>query len=107
MEKWRIRRGDDVIVISGKEKGKTGKVSRVLRAKNRLVVEGVNLVKRHVRPNAANPGGGILQKEASLHVSNVAHVDPKTSLPTRVGYKILEDGRKVRFSKRSGELIDR
>lgn len=103
-QNWRIRKGDDVIVISGREKGKTGKVVRVVKSKSRLYVGGVNLVKKHQRPTASTPGG-IIQKEASLHVSNVAHVDPSSKKPTRVGYKTLEDGRKVRFSKRSGEII--
>ncbi len=104
-QNWRIRKGDDVIVISGKEKGKTGKVVSVLKSKNRLYVGGVNMVKKHQKPSAASPGG-IIQKEASLHVSNVAHVDPVSKKPTRVGYKFLESGRKVRVAKRSQEIID-
>ncbi|MBS0185827.1 MAG: 50S ribosomal protein L24 [Proteobacteria bacterium] len=104
-QNWRIRKGDDVIVISGKEKGKTGKVVRVLKSKNRLYVGGVNMVKKHQKPTAASPGG-IIEKEASLHVSNVAHVDPVSKKATRVGYKFLESGRKVRFAKRSQEIID-
>lgn len=104
-QNWRIRKGDDVIVISGKEKGKTGKVVRVLKSKNRLYVGGINMVKKHQKPTAASPGG-IFEKEASLHVSNVAHVDPISKKATRVGYKFLESGRKVRFSKRSQEVID-
>lgn len=104
-QNWRIRKGDDVIVISGKEKGKTGKVVRVVKSKDRLYVGGVNMVKKHQRATAASPGG-IIEKEASLHVSNVAHVDPVSKKPTRVGYKFLEDGRKVRFAKRSKDLID-
>jgi len=104
-QNWRIRKGDDVIVISGKEKGMTGKVIRVLKSKNRLYVGGVNMVKKHQKPTAASPGG-IIEKEASLHVSNVAHVDPVSKKATRVGYKFLESGRKVRFAKRSQEIID-
>ena len=103
---WRIRKGDEVVVISGKEKGKTGKVVKVVKSKSRLYIGGVNLVKKHQRPSAANPSGGIIEKEASLHVSNVAHLDPSTQKPTRVGYKFLDDGRKVRFAKRSNEIIE-
>ncbi len=105
MPKLKIKKGDKVVVITGRDKGKTGEVKRVLPAENRVVVDGVNMVKRHTRPSAGN-AGGIVEKEASIHVSNVAHIDPKTDKPTRVGYKTLEDGRKVRFAKRSGEIID-
>lgn len=104
--KWRVRKGDEVIVISGKNKGRTGKVMRVVRDKDRLYIEGVNMVKKHQRASAAHPGG-IIEKEASLHVSNVSHIDPVSKKATRVGYKILDDGRKVRYAKRSQELIDR
>ncbi|HZB90989.1 MAG TPA: 50S ribosomal protein L24 [Stellaceae bacterium] len=103
--KFKIKKGDKVVVITGREKGKSGEVLRVLRAENRVVVQGVNMVKRHTRPGAAQPGG-IVEKEAAIHVSNVAHIDPKSSRPTRVGYKVLADGRKVRFAKRSGEVLD-
>jgi large subunit ribosomal protein L24 len=105
MPKLKIKKGDKVVVITGRDKGKTGEVKKVLRAENRVVVDGVNMVKRHTAPSAGN-AGGIVEKEASIHVSNVAYVDPKTDKPTRVGYKTLEDGRKVRFAKRSGEIID-
>ena len=105
MPKLKIKKGDKVVVITGRDKGKTGEVKQVLRAENRVVVDGVNMVKRHTAPSAGN-AGGIVEKEASIHVSNVACVDPKTDKPTRVGYKTLEDGRKVRFAKRSGEIID-
>ena len=101
---WRIRTGDEIIVISGKEKGKTGKVVRVLKSRDRLYVGGVNMIKKHQKPTASSPGG-IIQKEASLHVSNVAQVDPVSKKATRVGYKFLESGRKVRFAKRSQEII--
>ena len=104
--KFRIKKGDRVVVTTGKDKGKQGEVLRVLRADDRLIVQGVNMVKRHTRPSAAS-SGGIVEKEASIHISNVAHIDPSDSRPTRAGYKFLEDGRKVRFAKRSGELIDR
>ncbi len=103
--KLRIKKGDEVIVLTGREKGKKGSVLKVMRKDQRLLVQGVNMVKRHTRPSQANPGG-IIEKEGSLHVSNVAHVDPKTGEPTRVGYRFLDDGRKVRFAKRSGEIID-
>ena len=103
--KLRVKKGDEVIVLTGREKGKKGSVLKVMRKDRRLLVQGVNMVKRHTRPSQANPGG-IIEKEGSLHVSNVAHVDPKTGEPTRVGYRFLDDGRKVRFAKRSGEIID-
>jgi len=105
MPKLKIKKGDKVVVITGRDKGKTGEVKQVLPAENRVVVDGVNMVKRHTKPSAGN-AGGIVEKEASIHVSNVAYVDPKTDKPTRIGYKTLEDGRKVRFAKRSGEIID-
>jgi large subunit ribosomal protein L24 len=104
--KFRIKKGDRVVVITGRDRGKQGEVLRVLRKDERLIVQGVNMVRRHQRPSAGHPGG-IIDKEASIHVSNVAHVDPAGNRPTRVGYKSLEDGRKVRFAKRSGEVIDR
>ena len=106
MKKFRIKRGDRVVVISGRDRGRQGEVLRVLRKEDRLIVQGVNVVKRHQRPAAGHPGG-IIDKEAAIHVSNVAHVDPTSSKPTRIGYKTLDDGRKVRFAKRSGEIIDR
>ena len=106
LKKFRIKRGDRVVVISGRDRGRQGEVLRVLRKEDRLIVQGVNMVKRHQRPTAGHPGG-IIDKEAAIHVSNVAHVDPTSSKPTRVGYKTLDDGRKVRFAKRSGEIIDR
>ena len=102
--KLRIKKGDHVIVVAGKDKGKTGDVVKVLREENRVIVSGINIVKKHEKPSMAS-AGGIVQKEASLHVSNVALVDPKTSKPTRVGYKILDNGEKVRIAKRSGEVI--
>ncbi len=103
--KLRIKKGDEVIVVTGREKGKKGSVLKVMPKDRRLLVQGVNMVKRHTRPSQSNPGG-IIEKEGSLHVSNVAHVDPKTGEPTRVGYRSLDDGRKVRFAKRSCEIID-
>ncbi len=101
----RIKKGDSVMVLAGKDKGKTGQVLTVLNQESRIIVQGVNMVRRHTRPSAQTTGG-IIQKEASLHVSNVAHVDPKTREATRVGFRVLEDGRKVRYAKRSGEVID-
>jgi large subunit ribosomal protein L24 len=103
--KFKIRKGDKVVVITGRDKGKTGEVLRVLREESRVLVQGINMVKRHMKPSPANPGG-IVDKEAPLHISNVAHVDPKTQKPTRVGFKVLEGGRKVRIARRSGEAID-
>jgi large subunit ribosomal protein L24 len=103
--KLKIKKGDKVVVITGRDKGKQGEVLRVLRADNRVVVQGVHVVKRHTRQSAGNPGG-IVEKESTIHVSNVAHVDPKSGKPTRVGFKMLDDGRKVRFARRSGENID-
>ena len=101
----KIKRNDEVIVITGRDKGKRGKVLRMLDDA-RVTVSGINMVKRHTRPSATQQGG-IVEKEASIHVSNVAHEDPKDGKPTRIGHKILEDGRKVRVARRSGEVIDR
>jgi len=104
-DKFKIKKGDKVVVTTGREKGKKGEVLRVLRDERRAVVGGVNMVKRHTRPGPGNPGG-LIEKEAPLHLSNLAIQDPKDGKPTRVGFKFLDDGRKVRFSKRSGEVID-
>ncbi len=104
-QKFRIKKGDTVCVISGKDKGKSGQVLKLIREDNRLVVQGINLVKKHQKQTVAQ-AGGIVQKEASLHISNVAHVDPVSKKPTRVGYKFLKDGSKVRVAKRSGETIE-
>lgn len=103
----RIRKGDRVMVIAGRDRGRVGEVLKVLRKENRVIVQGVMLVKRHQRPTPREPQGGIVTKEAPIHVSNVAHVDPADGKPTRIGFRYLEDGRKVRYAKRSGELIDR
>lgn len=105
--KMRIKKGDLVVVIAGKDKGKKGRVLAAYPKEQRVLVEGVNLVKRHTRPNPAYPQGGIITKEAPLHVSNVMIVDPKTGQPTRVGMKILSDGTKVRYAKKSGEILDK
>jgi large subunit ribosomal protein L24 len=103
--KFRIKKGDRVVVITGRDRGRQGEVLRVLRKDERLIVQGVNMVKRHQRPSAGHPGG-IVDKEAPIHISNVAHIDPDGGRPTRVGYRTLDDGRKVRFARRSGEVID-
>ena len=101
----RIRKGDRVVLLAGKDKGKRGEVLRVMPKDNRVLVSGVNMVRRHTRPSQAGPGG-IEEREAPVHVSNVAHIDPKDDKPTRIGFKFIEGGRKVRFAKRSGEVID-
>jgi large subunit ribosomal protein L24 len=106
MSAAKIKKGDRVVVITGRDKGKRGEVIRVLTGSDRLVVSGVNIVKRHTRPTPAS-AGGIVEKEATIHVSNVLHIDPKTDKPTRVGFKTLEDGRKIRVARPSGEAIDR
>jgi large subunit ribosomal protein L24 len=101
----KIKKGDKVVVLTGRDKGRTGEVVQVMPKEERALVRGVNLVKRHQR-QTANQEGGIISKEASIHLSNIAVADPKDGQPTRVGFKILDDGRKVRFAKRSGDLID-
>ncbi len=104
-EKFKIRKGDKVVVVAGKDKGKSGEVVRVLRKDNRAIVQGVNIVRRHTAPSQTT-AGGIVEKEAPIHISNLLHEDPKDGQPSRVGFKTLDDGRKVRFAKRSGEVID-
>jgi large subunit ribosomal protein L24 len=104
--KLKIRKGDRVKVIAGRSKGKIGDVLRVIAADQRVVVSGVNVIKRHTKPSRTEQGG-IIEREAAIHVSNVAVLDPKTDKPTKVGFKFLEDGRKVRFARGSGETIDR
>jgi large subunit ribosomal protein L24 len=101
----KIKKGDKVVVLTGRDKGRTGEVYQVMPKENRALVRGVNLVKRHQR-QTMNQEGGIIQKEAPVHLSNLALADPKDGKPTRVGFKVLDDGRKVRFAKRSGDLID-
>ncbi len=105
MPKLKVRKGDHVVVITGKDKGKKGEVLKVIPAENRVIVRGVAMVRRHQRQSATQDGG-IIAKEAAIHVSNLALEDPKDGKPTRVGYKFLKDGRKVRYAKRSGEVID-
>ena len=103
----KIKKGDEVIVITGKDKGKRGKVLRVLPVKNRAVVEGINLIKKHVRPNPQlGEQGGVVTREAALHLSNIALYNPATKKADRVGFKILEDGRKVRYFKSNKEIVD-
>lgn len=104
MKKFKIKSGDVVRVNSGEHKNKEGKVISVDFNKDRVLVEGVNKVSRHTKPNTKNPQGGIIEKEAPIHISNVALIDPKTKETTRVGYR-FEDGKKVRFSKKSNQLI--
>jgi large subunit ribosomal protein L24 len=103
-----VRKNDEVIVIAGKDRGKTGRVLQVLPERNRVVVEGVNVIKRHTRPNPQkNIKGGIVEREGSIHASNVQPVDPESGKATRVGRKVLEDGRRVRVSRRSGSVLDK
>ena len=98
----RIRKGDTVVVISGKDKGKTGKVTRILREEDRVVVAGVNMIKRHTRPTPRNPSGGIIEREQAIHASKVMPVDPESGKGTRVRFKTLENGKKVRIAAKSG-----
>ena len=103
-----VRKNDTVIVRAGKDRGKRGRVLRVLAEKNRVVVEGVNIIKRHTRPNPQkNIKGGIVEREAPIHASNVMLLDPETNEPTRMGSKTLADGRRVRISRKSGATVDR
>ena len=100
----KIKKGDSVQIITGNDAGKTGRVIKVFLDKDRVVVEGVNIVKKHARPTQDNPQGGIIEKEATIHISNVMLV--ASGKPTRVGYKTLEDGRKVKYAKITGEIIN-
>jgi len=106
LKKMNIRKGDMVMVITGKEKGKTGKVLFVDRKKSTVLIERINFVKRHQKPSQKYRQGGIIEKEAPINISNVMYYDEKMAKPTRIGHKMLDDGRKVRFSKRSGEVIE-
>lgn len=105
--KLHVKKDDTVIVITGKDKGKKGRIIAAYPRENRVLVEGVNMVKKHSKPTQQNPQGGILDQEAPIHVSNVMLLDPKSGKPTRVGYKVLENGQKVRVAKKSGEVIDK
>ena len=100
-----VVKNDTVKILSGKYRGKTGKVLKVFRDEKRVIVEGVNIIKKHSKPTQKNPQGGIIEKEASVHVSNVMVIDAKTNEPTRIGYKYLDDGTKLRYSKKSGEML--
>lgn len=102
----RVRKDDEVVVIAGREKGRRGKVLRVIPDANRVVIQGVNIVTKHVSPSRQNPQGGITRREAPMHLSNVMLADPQSGEPTRVRFKILESGRKVRIAVRSGQQID-
>ena len=104
--KLKLRKGDKVIVTTGKDKGKTGEITTVFPKENKVIVGGVNMVKRHTKPSQES-AGGIISKEMPIHVSNVALVDPKTGKATRVGYKVEKDGHKVRVAKKSGEVVDK
>ena len=105
MSKLHIKKNDTVVVLAGVDKGKTGKVLKVLVEKNRALVEGVNMVSKSTKPSAKNPQGGIVKQEAPIHISNLSLVDPKSGKATRVGIKVTEDGKKVRIAKKSGEEI--
>jgi large subunit ribosomal protein L24 len=105
MARLKIKKGDHVVVLTGKDKGKHGEVLKMMPEENRAIVKGIALMRRHQRQSATQDGG-IISKEAAIHVSNLALEDPKDGKPTRVGFKFLKDGRKVRFAKRSGEVID-
>lgn len=105
MSKLHIKKNDTVVVLAGQDKGKTGKVLKVLVDENRALVEGVNMVSKSTKPSAKNPQGGVVKQEAPIHISNLSLVDPKSGKPTRVGIKVTEDGKKVRIAKKSGEEI--
>ena len=105
MTKLHIKKNDTVVVLAGEDKGKTGKVLKVLVEKNRALVEGVNMVSKSTKPSAQNPQGGIVKQEAPIHISNLSLIDPKSGKATRVGIKVTEDGKKVRIAKKSGEEI--
>jgi large subunit ribosomal protein L24 len=107
MRKFHVKKGDLVVVIAGKDKGKSGKVLRVIPKEERVVVERINLVKKHLRPNPATGQGGIVEMEAPIHISNVMPICPSCNRPTRVGRKVLESGVKVRVCKRCGESLDK
>ncbi len=103
-KKFRVKKGDKVKILAGKDKGKEGEILRVLKEKDRVLVSGINIAKKHTKASAASTGG-IIDKELSIHVSNVSLIDPKSGSATKVGYKKLEDGKKVRFARKSGEIL--
>jgi len=104
MAKLKIKKGDKVVVLTGRDKGKQGEVLKALPSENKVIVQGVNIAKRHTRPSQTS-GGGIIEREAPIHVSSVAHLDPKDGKATHIGFKKLDDGTKVRVARRSGEVI--
>ncbi len=104
-KKLHIKKGDTVVVTAGNDNGRQGKVLEVIRDKDRAIVEGVNMVKKHTKPNAENPQGGIVEKEAPIHISNLMLLDPKSGSRTRIGRKLDDNGKLVRYSKKSGEEI--
>ncbi len=106
MSAAKVKKGDKVVILSGKDKGKKGEVTKSFPKDSKVIVGGINMMTRHKKASQANPQGGLERIEAPMHVSKVAIEDPKTGKPTRVGFKVLEDGRKVRVAKRSGEVID-
>ena len=105
MIKLHIKKGDTVVVLSGEDKGKTGKVLKVLKEKQRAIVEGVNIVTKSAKPSAKNPQGGFTKIEAPIHISNLSLIDPKSGKPTRIAIKVNDDGKKVRIAKKSGQEI--
>lgn len=105
-KKLKLKKGDEVIVITGKDKGKKGNITKVLLKESRLVIKGVNMVTKHVKPSANN-AGGLIRKEMSIHISNVAYFDSQNQLPSKIGYKFLEDKTKVRFIKRSNNVLNK
>ena len=106
MAKLKLKKGDKVQVLTGRDKGRQGEILRAMPEDSKVLVQGVNMVKRHTRPSQTSPQGGIVSQELPIHISNVALVDPKGGKPTRVGYKTLSDGRKVRVARRSGETLN-
>ncbi|MCD7808183.1 MAG: 50S ribosomal protein L24 [Erysipelotrichaceae bacterium] len=103
----KLRVGDTVIVIAGKDKGRTGEIVQILRKENRVIVEGVNMVTKHVKPTQMDPDGGIIQREAPLAISNVAYYDSKAKAPVKIGYAFNEEGKKYRINKKTGQAIDK
>ena len=104
-KKYKIKKGDQVVILTGKDKGKKGNIIDIITKRNRVLIQGISMVKRHTKPSPASKGG-IEDKESSVHISNVSIVDPKDAKPSKIGFKFLDKGKKVRFSKRSGEVID-
>ena len=102
-----VRKGDTVVVVAGKERGKRGRVLRVIPDKNRVVIERINMIKKHERPTQKLRQGGIIEREGAIHLSNVMLVDPTSGKPTRIGMRALSDGKKVRIARKSGEIIDK